>query len=76
MPDVGYITMGVTEKPVAATFSWREVMVTNPKTGDKIVDNAAGEAEPGSLLAILGSSGAGKTSLLNALTFRNLPGWR
>ena len=74
MPDVSYITMGVTEKPVAATFSWREVMVTNSKTGDKIVDNAAGEAEPGSLLAILGSSGAGKTSLLNALTFRNLPG--
>ena len=74
MPDVGYITLGVTEKPVAATFSWRGVMVTNPKTGGKIVDNAAGEAEPGSLLAILGSSGAGKTSLLNALTFRNLPG--
>merc|ERR1719228_26375 len=31
-------------------------------------------AEPGSLLAILGSSGAGKTSLLNALTSRNMPG--
>jgi len=74
MPNVGYITMGGTEKPVASTFSWREVMVINPRTGEKIVDNAAGEAEPGSLLAILGSSGAGKTSLLNALTFRTLPG--
>jgi len=74
MPDVGYITMSGAEKPAALTFSWQDINVINPKTEEKVVDCAAGMAEPGSLLAILGSSGAGKTSLLNALTFRNMPG--
>ena len=74
MPDTGYITMKEEEKPVAITYAWDQITVTDPKTDVKIVDSAAGKAEPGSLLAILGSSGAGKTSLLNALTFRNLDG--
>ncbi|KAK5983643.1 hypothetical protein GCK32_021721, partial [Trichostrongylus colubriformis] len=34
----------------------------------------SGVAKAGRLLAIMGSSGAGKTSLLNVLTSRNLSG--
>ena len=73
LQDSRYQTMREQQKPAAITFSWNQITVTN-KSGGLIVDSAAGQAEPGSLLAILGSSGAGKTSLLNALTFRNLDG--
>eukprot|EP00092_Neocalanus_flemingeri_P034993 GFUD01038077.1.p1 GENE.GFUD01038077.1~~GFUD01038077.1.p1 ORF type:complete len:636 (+),score=147.35 GFUD01038077.1:90-1997(+) len=71
------------QKPPAITFSWNNITVRQPRPQsrasadvqtDHIVVAAAGEASPGDLLAILGSSGAGKTSLLNALTFRNLAG--
>jgi len=73
LQDSGYVKMREQQKPAAITFSWNQITVAN-KSGGLIVDTAAGQAEPGSLLAILGSSGAGKTSLLNALTFRNLDG--
>ncbi|TKR65334.1 hypothetical protein L596_025752 [Steinernema carpocapsae] len=39
---------------------------------EKILDNVFGVAEPGEVLALMGSSGAGKTSLMNILTHRNL----
>lgn len=38
----------------------------------EILHNVSGMAESGKLLAILGSSGAGKTTLMNVLTSRNL----
>ena len=37
------------------------------KTTVQILENVSGEAMPGRVLAIVGPSGAGKTSLLNAL---------
>lgn len=40
------------------------------KTGVQILENVSGEAMPGRVLAIVGPSGAGKTSLLNALAKR------
>ncbi|EFO83464.1 hypothetical protein GCK72_010816 [Caenorhabditis remanei] len=38
----------------------------------EILHNVSGMAESGKLLAIMGSSGAGKTTLMNVLTSRNL----
>ncbi len=40
------------------------------KTVVQILENVSGEAMPGRVLAIVGPSGAGKTSLLNALAKR------
>ena len=40
------------------------------KTTVQILENVSGEAMPGRVLAIVGPSGAGKTSLLNALARR------
>ena len=40
------------------------------KTTVQILENVSGEAMPGRVLAIVGPSGAGKTSLLNALAKR------
>lgn len=37
-----------------------------------ILKNVSGQCQPGQLLAIIGSSGAGKTTLMNVLTARNL----
>ncbi|CAL8101454.1 unnamed protein product [Orchesella dallaii] len=42
-----------------------------PKEPKQILKNVSGIARPGEILAIMGASGAGKTSLLNILTFRN-----
>ncbi len=39
-----------------------------------ILNNVSGVAEPGTLTAIMGASSAGKTTLLNVLTSRNLHG--
>ncbi|ODM98292.1 Protein white [Orchesella cincta] len=42
-----------------------------PKEPKQILKNVSGIARAGEILAIMGASGAGKTSLLNILTFRN-----
>jgi len=56
-------------------ISWRNLSYTiadkNSDSGRKVVlDNVSGDAKPGRLLAIIGPSGAGKTSLINALAGR------
>lgn len=40
----------------------------------QILTNISGHADPGTLTAIMGASGEGKTTLLNALTKRNVAG--
>lgn len=39
-----------------------------------LLKNVTGVANSGELLAVLGASGAGKTTLMNALSFRSPPG--
>tara|TARA_B100000519_G_scaffold125257_1_gene108137 strand:+ start:385 stop:891 length:507 start_codon:yes stop_codon:yes gene_type:complete len=59
-----------------ATLRWSRVglsVTTTRKkktTTNKVLENVSGEAMPGRVLAIVGPSGAGKTSLLNALAKR------
>ena len=74
--NVDYGTKQEQQKPEAIYLTWNNITVKQHLStkSRNIVDGASGEASPGDLLAIMGSSGAGKTSLLNALTFKNLAG--
>merc|ERR1712106_516711 len=72
IPSEDYGNIQGSHKPDAIKFYWNNITVKHPKSNKNIVDHASGEANPGDLLAIMGSSGAGKTSLLNALTFQAL----
>ena len=58
---------------VGATFTWVHLRYTVPVGGDDdrvILRDVAGAARPGEVLALMGPTGSGKTSLLNALTGR------
>ncbi|KZC05435.1 Protein scarlet [Dufourea novaeangliae] len=60
------------------TLSWRDLSVYAMDRGRRnvvkqLIDNVRGAANPGNLTAIIGSSGAGKSSLMTALAFRNGP---
>jgi len=45
-----------------------------PKPAKTIVEDVSGVVHPGELVAIMGASGAGKSTFLNALLFRNIQG--
>ena len=62
--------------PIGALITWQNINVQsndkkNPKT---ILKNINGLAKPGDCIAIMGSSGAGKSTFLNTLASRNVKG--
>ncbi|RKP27887.1 LOW QUALITY PROTEIN: hypothetical protein SYNPS1DRAFT_32331 [Syncephalis pseudoplumigaleata] len=55
-----------------ATLSFREINYF--VAGQQVLNNVLGTVQPGELMAIMGASGAGKTSLLDILARRNKSG--
>lgn len=53
------------------SLEWKDLsVVLKDKAGTKLVDKVSGAALPGRILALMGPSGVGKTTLLNALSNR------
>eukprot|EP01083_Nonionella_stella_P091109 254628_1 len=73
MSVVSQVTDGVERIPMRIDFRNIEFSVTTKKDETEIIKNVSGCAKPGEFLAILGASGAGKTSLLNVLASRIPP---
>jgi len=61
------------EVPEKVSHSWRRKS-SSVKMPTRLVKDSTGMLKPGQMLAIMGASGAGKSSLLNALTCRNMDG--
>ncbi|CAH0718823.1 unnamed protein product, partial [Brenthis ino] len=69
--------LGSSPAPRPCTLVWRDVAVhIKLKDGKlkRLVNNVSGIAKPGSLVALMGPSGAGKTTLMTALAHRNPEG--
>lgn len=59
---------GITKNPLQSLrLQWNNLTYTLKKNNKKILKNVFGEARPGEITALIGQSGAGKTSLLNIL---------
>jgi len=78
-PDIADSEAGVSAQVHPVLLTWRDVCYTvkEKKRGQGVVDKQilqqiSGRAEPGTLTAIIGASGSGKTSLLSALADRLL----
>lgn len=68
---------GVQRTPQSCTLVWRDLSVHVKLKGGKLkrlVNNVSGIAKPGTLIALMGPSGAGKTTLMSTLAHRNPPG--
>ncbi|CAH2074506.1 unnamed protein product, partial [Iphiclides podalirius] len=66
--------LGTTQPSRPCTLVWRDVSVhVKLKDGKlkRLVNNVSGIAKPGTLVALMGPSGAGKTTLMSALAYRN-----
>ncbi|CAE7898669.1 wht-1 [Symbiodinium necroappetens] len=64
---------GETAVKIASTFSWQDVCMTvqkGKKQEKQILSNISGSLSSGKVCALMGPSGAGKTSLLNVLAAR------
>ncbi|XP_052737501.1 protein scarlet-like [Bicyclus anynana] len=69
--------LGASSAPRPCTLVWRDLTVhVKLKDGKlkRLVNNVSGIAKPGSLVALMGPSGAGKTTLMSALAHRSPSG--
>lgn len=64
------------DEGAGVTLAWRDLCVTATNDGKarRIIECVSGAVRAGSLVAVLGASGAGKTTLMHALAHRPLPG--
>ena len=64
----------LTNDPLGALITWQNINVQtkNKKNSKNILKNITGLAKPGDIIAIMGSSGAGKSTFLNTLANRNV----
>ncbi|KAL4714066.1 hypothetical protein ACJJTC_008420 [Scirpophaga incertulas] len=72
-PEVEEV-LGPTLTQQPCTLVWRDLSVhVKPKGGHlkRLVNNVSGIAKPGTLVALMGPSGAGKTTLMSALAHRS-----
>eukprot|EP01036_Dinobryon_divergens_P033941 gene33941-43849_t len=63
--DVGNIPNAISSR--AFCLVWENLTLLLKKKGTKLIDNVSGTARSGRVLALMGPSGAGKTTMLNAL---------
>ncbi|XP_024945590.1 protein SNQ2-like [Cephus cinctus] len=76
--QIRHESYSATSETKGTTLSWRDLCIYSTSRGNQIskqlVNNVRGAVKSGNLTAILGGSGAGKTSLMTALAFRTAPG--
>ncbi|KAK8204125.1 putative Brefeldin A resistance protein [Phyllosticta capitalensis] len=76
--DAGYDSDQLNDQLIRNTsiFTWKNLTYTvKTPAGDKVLlDNVQGYVKPGTLLALMGSSGAGKTTLMDVLAQRKTEG--
>eukprot|EP00808_Paulinella_micropora_P015052 g65058.t1 len=63
-------------QPVPANIRFQDLSLKIRKTGQVVVKGVTGEFKHSSLIAVMGPSGAGKTSFLNCLTGKTFYGQR
>lgn len=66
-------TVSKEELDTRAIFTWKDVNLTLP-TGRKLLQHVDGWVKPGEMTALMGASGAGKTTLMSALSQRGVAG--
>jgi ABC-type multidrug transport system ATPase subunit len=49
-------------------LTWKSLRISIKRTGSKIIPNFSGSLQSGSLVAILGASGSGKTTFMNFIS--------
>lgn len=66
-------TVSKEELDARAVFTWKDINLTLP-TGRKLLQHVDGWVKPGELTALMGASGAGKTTLMSVLSQRGVAG--
>ncbi|KAE8228542.1 hypothetical protein CF326_g6521 [Tilletia indica] len=63
--------LSVDERPI---FTWQDINLELPNGGRKLLQHVDGYVKPGTMTALMGASGAGKTTLMTVLSQRGAVG--